>query len=81
MNPFKTKKRLPFKIWNKIKYVEFSEIRKFHGKEWYKKWAKDFGSGQTCPIIEDGKTGLSCYYHDYINSADKIDYNTNYLWD
>ncbi|MEK6881864.1 MAG: hypothetical protein AABY22_19760, partial [Nanoarchaeota archaeon] len=72
--------RLPPKVWNKIRYVEFAEIKKFHGNKWFKKFLKDFGV-QTCPVIEDGKASEfgSCYYSDYIKSANKIDYNKSYL--
>ncbi len=78
-----TAPRLEPKIWNKIEYVIFTDIVKFHGVDWFRKWNKDFGMGQTCPVIEDGKTEPfgACYYSDYLKSANKIDYGIDYLLD
>lgn len=75
----KKNKRLKPETWHEIPYLEFTEIEKFHGKEWYKKWAKAFGPGNTCPVI-DNKSAC-CYFWDYERFADVVDYNKETYWD
>lgn len=71
-----------------LKYVLFDDIKKFHDKNWVKKYIKASGPANTCAIIpaNDKSHGLKedqigIYYHDYLRFADVVDYNIPTYWD
>ncbi len=80
-------KILRSRSFDSIEYVLFSDIDKFHGK----KWAKRFGKllfGSTCVLVPAGdpshkqkKEQIGIYYWDYVRFRDLIDKKRPTYWD
>lgn len=74
--------RLKPKYYKDIAYVTGDDIKKFHSKEWVKKYTKAAGYGNTGIIVtENGKQVFGIYWSDYQRFANVVDYGTPTYWD
>ena len=81
-------KRLIAKVFQNVEYVTHEDIRKFHSKEWVKKFWKVAGPGNTMMSIPANdpshgkkKPVTAIYYWDYERFADVVDFKKPTYWD